>query len=60
MPNSGVSSAHVRHQWGPEVRNNPLWAPRVHFEPWKIAPVDKHSSYPPEHTIQSLFEANGS
>lgn len=47
-------------QWGPEISNSPSWAPRVNFKPWKIASEDKHDITPPEHTIQSLFPANGS
>lgn len=50
----------VRPQWGPQIRNSPSWAPRVNFKPWKIAKVDNHDVTPPEHTIQSLFTANGS
>ncbi len=47
-------------QWGPQIGNSPSWAPRVNFKPWKIAKVDNHDITPPEHTIQSLFTANGS
>jgi len=46
-------------KWGPEISNSPSWAPRVNFKPWKIAKEDKHDITPPEHTIQSLFAANG-
>lgn len=60
FPNSSVISAHPGRQWGPEISNEPTWAPRVNFKPWKISSEDKHDITPPEHTIQSLFAANGS
>lgn len=47
------------NSFGPEVHNNPTFAAKSHFAPYKIGAHDNAHLNPPEYTIQTLLERNG-